>query len=58
MTLQEEIDELRAALIDCAALLDHYQSGRRLNWDGSTTRQARTALNAAREIIQKTGEKK
>jgi len=42
-----------AALIDAAAMLEHYRSGRAHNWDGSTHGQmASTMLDIERAIVK------
>ena len=49
--------ELLEALIDTLGMLDHYQSGRADNWDGSTKGQALSTIRDARAAIAKaTGE--
>jgi hypothetical protein len=54
--LREVNEALRAALVDCVAMLRHYVEGRPRNWDGSTEGQARSCIRDARAAIERAKE--
>lgn len=45
-------DKTRAALIDAAAMLEHYALRRTSNWDGSTERQAFVLIKEINALLR------